>query len=96
MDSDRESRTVLLRITGRVQGVGYRAWTCEAARGLGLAGWVKNEADGAVLALAHGPEATLERFRAQLAEGPPHARVSGVAAEAVETPPGLSGFRIVW
>jgi len=50
--------TVRLRITGQVQGVGYRLWMTRAAARLGLRGWVRNRTDGSVEALVTGaPEA---------------------------------------
>jgi acylphosphatase len=51
------SATVRVRVTGRVQGVAYRAWAADAARGLGLSGWVRNEDDGSVTALLSAPPA---------------------------------------
>ncbi len=65
-------------ITGRVQGVGYRFFAERVANQLGLAGYVRNLADGNVEAYAIGPEVLLEEFRRHLAEGPRGARVSGV------------------
>jgi hypothetical protein len=50
-----ERRAVLVSVTGRVQGVSYRAWTRDEARRLGLGGWVCNESDGSVRALVVGP-----------------------------------------
>ncbi len=44
-------RTVRLRITGKVQGIGYRAWVIDSAETLGLRGWVRNRLDGSVEAL---------------------------------------------
>ena len=49
-------RTVLARISGRVQGVSFRVWTQFEAEKLGLSGWVRNEDDGSVTALISGPE----------------------------------------
>lgn len=67
-----------LRITGRVQGVSYRASTRAAALELRLAGWVRNEPDGSVTAWAQGPHAEVEALIAWCHEGPPYASVKAV------------------
>jgi len=69
------------RVTGRVQGVGFRWWAEAQAQSLGLAGFVRNEPDGAVSGCAEGDSAAMEAFRARLAEGPSSARVADVAWE---------------
>lgn len=71
-------RTVHVRITGRVQGVYFRAWTAEEARRRGLSGWVRNRRDGSVEALFHGAAAEVEAMTALCRHGPPDARVDGV------------------
>jgi acylphosphatase len=74
--------TQRLRITGRVQGVGFRyALQAEAGR-LGLAGWVRNRRDGSVEALAQGPAQALDALTAWARRGPPAARVAEVRVEA--------------
>ncbi|WP_084861198.1 acylphosphatase [Salibaculum halophilum] len=73
------TRTTLhARITGRVQGVSFRAWTREQARALDLAGWVRNRPDGSVEALISGPERAVADLRTRLHDGPPAARVDKV------------------
>lgn len=74
-------QTVLVRITGRVQGVWFRAWTAEQATSRGLAGWVRNRADGSVEALFHGPEGAVREMIAACHQGPPAARVDAVEIE---------------
>ena len=69
------------RVTGRVQGVGFRWWTAEQARELGLAGFVRNDPDGAVSGLAEGEAEPLERFKSKLSEGPSQARVESLQWE---------------
>jgi acylphosphatase len=78
-------------VSGRVQGVYFRASAREKARALGLHGWIANLPDGRVEAVARGAADALEAFATWLAEGPPQAEVSGVASEVVEieTPPGF-------
>jgi acylphosphatase len=68
-------------VSGRVQGVFFRASTCDRARALGLCGWVSNLPDGRVEVIASGPEADLKALRHWLQEGPPQAMVSGLACE---------------
>jgi acylphosphatase len=70
-----------LRITGRVQGVGYRAWAAEEARRLALSGFVRNRLDGSVEAVARGPAGALAAFEGACRQGPPGARVDAVASE---------------
>lgn len=72
------ARTVRVLIRGRVQGVGYRDWTQGRARTLGLAGWVRNRADGTVEALLSGPAAEVAQMLKDVQQGPPLARVSAV------------------
>jgi len=85
---------VIAHVTGRVQGVWFRAWTKAEADQRALSGWVRNEADGSVTALISGPEAEVAGMVAALHDGPPAARVSDVVTEPSE-PPGRPGFRIL-
>jgi acylphosphatase len=77
-------RAARLRITGRVQGVGYRAWAMQTARRLGLRGWVRNRSDGSVEALVTGEEDAVTRMIEACREGPLGARVSDVAVSDTE------------
>jgi acylphosphatase len=67
------TRTVTVKIEGRVQGVYYRAWTDQNARALRLDGWVRNASDGSVEAVFSGPSAQVEAMLRRCAEGPPDA-----------------------
>jgi acylphosphatase len=84
MTENPDSVTRRLRITGKVQGVGYRAWTAHRARKLGLVGWVRNLTDGSVEAMIQGPRETLAEMIAACHAGPPLARVTEVKSEDVE------------
>ncbi len=72
-----------LRITGRVQGVGYRAWCVHTALDLGLRGWVRNVTDGSVEVTAQGPKAALDDLVRAAKAGPPAAQVLDVRHEDV-------------
>jgi acylphosphatase len=84
-------RTGRLRITGRVQGVGYRAWAMRRAHGLGLSGWVRNRIDGSVEALVSGDENAVAAMIEVARDGPFGARVSDVAVAEAEDD-GSTGF----
>jgi acylphosphatase len=65
-------------VRGRVQGVGYRYYAQNAARELGITGWVRNLDDGTVEVLAIGPEPKLSDFAGRLRLGPAFSEVRGV------------------
>jgi len=75
------------QVTGRVQGVGFRAWTRRQAQQLGLAGWVLNEANGSVTVCAAGEASAVDMMRERLWQGPPAARVEAVQEIAAPAPP---------
>jgi acylphosphatase len=87
-------RTVHTLITGRVQGVGYRAWAAGQARKLGLKGWVRNRRDGSVEAVFSGPAEAIERMLAACRDGPPSALVSNVEISDTAEPLGPE-FRVL-
>ena len=68
-------------ITGRVQGVGYRAWVEHQAQKLNLEGWVRNRRDGSVEALFAGPPEIVSDMVARCRRGPSSARVDAVQDE---------------
>jgi acylphosphatase len=72
---------ILVHVSGRVQGVSYRAYCCQQARDLGLRGWVRNLPDGRVQAMLQGPSEVVERMIAWCHRGSPHAAVTGVETE---------------
>jgi acylphosphatase len=82
-----------VRVTGRVQGVFFRAWTKEKARELDIRGWVRNCADGTVEAHLEGEEAAVRWLIDIMYDGPGGARVDRVDAHeaAVE---GFNGFEV--
>lgn len=88
-------KAVVARITGRVQGVGYRAWARAGAQALGLSGWVRNEADGSVTALIAGTAESLDAMLARLRQGPRHAAVERVAVENADPGEMDGGFVIL-
>jgi hydrogenase maturation protein HypF len=85
---------VRIRVTGVVQGVGFRPFVYGVATSLGMAGHVGNDADG-VFIEAEGPRAAIEEFERRLrADAPPRSLVDRVATEVLE-PSGAVGFSIV-
>ena len=87
-------KTVRLRITGNVQGVGYRIWATRTAAGLGLRGWVRNRLDGSVEALATGAPEQIAVLIEACRRGPYGARVAEVTAVPNEDD-GSIGFTAV-
>jgi acylphosphatase len=86
------SRRYLVR--GRVQGVGFRFFVEREARMLGVAGWVRNNPDGAVEVVALGSPEQHAAFKAKLHQGPRAARVDEVAESDAPGTPRLDTFRI--
>jgi acylphosphatase len=71
-------RSVHVMIAGRVQGVGYRAWTAATARDLGLSGWVRNRREGTVEAVFEGTDAQLAEMLQRCRRGPRDANVTHI------------------
>jgi acylphosphatase len=84
------------RVTGRVQGVFFRAWTRDTALRLGLGGTVRNLPDGSVMVQLVGPVSSVERMEARLWEGPPASRVEGVEGVESGEPMSPESFEILY
>jgi acylphosphatase len=80
-------------VSGRVQGVAFRASTRAEARRRGVAGWVRNRADGSVEAVFEGAAAEVDALVAWCRAGPRLARVDGIVV-AEEAPEDLAGFEV--
>jgi acylphosphatase len=83
-----------ISVEGRVQGVGFRAWTRTVATELGIRGWVGNRADGSVEIHAAGPKDVVEELMRRLRSGPRGASVRrvNVGGRAQQLP--AAGFEI--
>ena len=73
-----------VRLTGRVQGVFFRAWAQERARALGVTGWVRNCPDGRVEAHVEGDEQAVEQIIEKMRSGPPSAQVEDLRVWEIE------------
>lgn len=93
METDTEER-LSARITGRVQGVGFRNFTQMRARQLGLTGWVRNEQDGSVRLEAEGPRGALEDLLEAVHDGPRMAHVESVTADWTDGEDAFDVFRV--
>lgn len=82
------------RVTGRVQGVGFRYFTRKMAIRLGLTGWVRNEPDGSVEVVAEGSREALEALLEAIHEGPPTSRVDHVRPYWSEAAGVFESFRV--
>src|ERR1700693_3791098 len=87
-----EARRFVVR--GRVQGVGFRWFVEREAHVLGIAGWVRNNADGSVEVLAMGSRDQLLGLRSRLRAGPRAARVDHVEKVKPKPVAGVTTFRI--
>ena len=82
------------RVSGRVQGVGFRWYVLRLAQRDGLGGFVRNLPDGSVEVVASGNPPALERLAAALRSGPPHAQVDDVSITDEPGAPASSRFEI--
>ncbi|QEI04440.1 acylphosphatase [Pigmentiphaga aceris] len=73
--------TVFVRVTGKVQGVGYRLSTVRRAHLIGARGWVRNNDDGSVEATVQGTPDQVDAMLEWLRQGPPGARVTDLTSE---------------
>ncbi len=81
-------------ISGRVQNVGFRYFTQNAAAREGVAGWVQNLPDGRVEVFVEGDADAVTRVERAIRSGPPGARVDNVYVQDDEAAGTLKGFRI--
>jgi acylphosphatase len=89
-----KNATVHLRVTGRVQGVYFRAWAADKAKARQLSGWVRNRRDGSVEALFHGAADQVAAMVELCRKGPPQAEVARIEINpSLDSPP--SGFSIL-
>ena len=92
---DRELTRRRIRISGRVQGVGFRYFVMRAAQSLDVSGWVENCPDGSVLCEAQAPPEVMDLFQARLGEGPRFSRVEKLDVDELEPrSDSFSGFEI--
>ena len=84
----------MLKVFGLVQGVSFRYQAIELARDLSLVGWIKNEADGTVEAVAEGNEENLKKFFDWCEQGPDGAKVEKVDVKWQEALEKFSDFKI--
>lgn len=87
-------RSLQCVVTGKVQGVAFRAWTADQATSLGLRGWVRNLADGAVEVLAQGDDETALELRKRLIAGTAMARVADVQSKWIDYDKEHTAFEI--
>ena len=90
-----DTLTVKMKITGKVQGVGFRYFVLRQAQKLGINGWVSNKPNGDVEALAQGEKADLEQFIAKVKEGPSFSRVEDVSLNWLNEGEQYFGFEII-
>jgi acylphosphatase len=83
-----------IKVTGRVQGVGFRFFTEHNAKLLNIKGWVKNTRDGGVLAIAQGSSENMKLFLEKLRTGPPLSRVDKLDVVRNNILEEFSNFRI--
>jgi acylphosphatase len=95
--SDHESKQVRAKliISGRVQGVYFRASASEVAHAQQLSGWVRNRYDGAVELVVEGPEGAVQRFITWCHDGPPGAHVAAVQVTIEPFSGEFHGFHIL-
>jgi acylphosphatase len=84
--------TYHLKITGRVQGVGFRMYLRQEAERLGVCGWVRNRRDGSVEAMVQGAQDAVDALIERARHGPRDARVTGVGVSAGDG--SYSGFEM--
>ena len=84
-----------MKITGKVQGVGFRFFVQQQAQKLGINGWVSNKSNGDVEALAQGEKVDLEQFIAKVKEGTTFSRVDNVNLEWMNKGEQYFGFEII-
>jgi acylphosphatase len=92
--SDKDVSAARFMVRGRVQGVGFRWFVEREAHMLGVAGWVRNNADGSVEVMAQGSREQLASLRTKLRQGPRAARVDDVEELEATVKPGTTTFRI--
>jgi len=89
-----QTKAVIARIEGRVQGVGFRFWTQGEARALGLSGWVRNEPDRTVTAMLAGAAGSVDEMVGRLRIGPPGSRVDKLELHETDPSAAPDGFEI--
>jgi acylphosphatase len=94
MMTEKEQQRLHASISGRVQGVGFRAFTASSADRLGLTGWVRNRFDGTVETVAEGERGALEDFLRQLRNGPGPAYVDNVEIQWLQATGEFNRFGI--
>jgi len=85
---------VHVKISGRVQGVWFRANTRQKAEQLGVTGWVKNNSDGCVEAIFEGEENSVKELVEWCHRGPPLAKIKNVEVKKQSATNGFEGFSI--